>query len=247
MSSLTATFTFHHTLSDFLPLVKKNRPLLYTFTGTPSVKDAIETLGVPHVEVNVIIVNEVSVDFTYLLTQATEVQVYPKHFAPDLPQVQHLLENYSQKPSFILDVHLGKLARQLRMLGFDTLYETDYADDQIAAIAFDQNRIVLTRDIPLLKRKAIKWGYWLRSQHPDEQLIELIQYFDLLKFIKPFSRCIACNGLITIVDKNLIMHDLQAQTKDCFDEFYQCSSCEKIYWKGSHYENMLRRIGQLTP
>jgi hypothetical protein len=245
MTSCTATFIFYNTLTDFLPAAKKSTPLLYTFTGTPSVKDAIETLGVPHVEVDVIVVNGTSVDFTYLLSNTVEVQVYPKYFSPQTGQVQHLLENYPQKPAFILDVHLGKLARQQRMLGFDALYETDYADNQIASIASAQNRIVLTRDILLLKRKAIKWGYWLRSQQTEEQLVEVMTYFRLLNYVDPFTRCMACNGHILSVDKSRIIAELQAQTRECFHEFYQCTSCEKIYWKGSHYEKMLRRIEQL--
>ncbi len=245
MNSYTAFFNFCGTLLDFLPKQKRNKQILYVFTGTPSVKDSIETIGIPHVEVDVILVNGVSVDFTFLLTDKDEVNVYPKTTDQQDKQVKHLIEPYSQKPQFILDVHLGTLARQLRMLGLDTLYERNFTDAQIAHLALTHPRIVLTRDILLLKRKSIKWGYWLRSQYTDKQLAEVMAYFELLEYIEPLSRCMACNGILNSVEKGEIVHLLQPQTNEYFQDFYQCSTCKKIYWKGSHYKKMVERIEQL--
>jgi uncharacterized protein with PIN domain len=141
-------------------------------------------------------------------------------------------------PRFVLDVHLGRLARQLRMFGFDALYERDYADDQIAQISATRNRIVLTRDLPLLKRNLVKWGYWLRSQVAEEQLLEVFRQFGLPETIRAFYRCIDCNGIIGQVSREAVIHQLQPLTLTNFHDFYQCSSCQKVYWKGSHYDKM---------
>ena len=243
--ALLATFFFHGSLNDFLSKKKKNERYEYEFAGTPSVKDAIETIGVPHVEVDLILANECPVDFTYRLTQSDKILVYPKGLKPEVKNLIHLIKQFPGEPTFILDVHLGKLARLLRMLGFDTLYEKEFADAQIAAIAATQTQIVLTRDLPLLKRKTLEWGYWVRSRQPQEQLWEVINHFNLLTYAKPFYRCIACNGLIVRVDKRQIQAHLQPQTNSCFDEFYQCCGCLKIYWKGSHYEKMERFVQHL--
>jgi uncharacterized protein with PIN domain len=240
----SAIFTFYGALSDFLPKNRKDL-ITYSFNGNPSVKDAVETIGVPHVEVDVILVNQISVDFTYQLCGADELSIYPKNYPVAEVPVIHLIESVPAIPSFILDVHLGKLARLLRMLGLNTLYDQNFADAQIAEIAAATSRIVLTRDIALLKRKSVKWGYWLRSRQPEVQLPEVIAYFDLLQFLQPFYRCITCNSLIQKVDKKQIIDSLHPQTHSCFEEFYQCSGCHKVYWKGSHYQKMEQFVAQL--
>lgn len=240
-----ATFSFHGSLTDFLP--KNNQePIPYVFKGTPSIKDAIETMGIPHVEVDVILVNNIPVNFTYLLLPDDQVQIYPKNQSPPNRTCVHLIKKFSDFPQFILDVHLGKLARMLRMLGFDALYEKNYTDTQIAEIASAEARIVLTRDILLLKRKSIEWGYWLRSKHPKEQLLEVLHYFELQQALRPFYRCMACNGCIQRVVKKEIVHLLLPETNRYFEEFYRCSQCHNIYWKGSHYEKMESFIKQCT-
>jgi hypothetical protein len=243
--AFSATFSFHGSLAAFLPK-NKQAPITYLFKGTPSIKDAIETIGVPHVEVDVILVNNTPVNFTYLLSPDDQVQIYPKNqFPPGVPLV-HLITKFPDFPQFILDVHLGKLARLLRMLGFDALYERNYTDAQIAEIAAAEARIVLTKDVLLLKRKSIEWGYWLRSKHPNEQLLEVLHYFDLQQAIRPFYRCMTCNGCIQRVGKKEVVDLLLPETNKHFEEFYQCSQCHKIYWKGSHYEKMERFIDQFT-
>jgi len=142
------------------------------------------------------------------------------------------------KPKFILDVHLGKLAKYLRMLGLDTLYENDLTDPEIVKIAGERKLVVLTRDSELLKIKAVRDGYLIRSKNPVEQLAEVISQYDLYSKIKPFSRCMVCNGIIKKVAKESVADKLLPKTKLYYEEFYQCKSCEKIYWKGSHYFKM---------
>lgn len=147
--------------------------------------------------------------------------------------------------SFILDVHLGKLAKLLRMLGFDTLYKNNFTDAEIIKISSKENRIILTRDRGILKNKAVTHGYWLKSVKPIEQAREIINRFDLVPQIKPFQRCIICNGIIEIVDKKSVMTHLPIKTASVYNEFYKCMNCSKIYWKGSHYNRMRGQIASI--
>jgi uncharacterized protein with PIN domain len=120
----------------------------------------------------------------------------------------------------VLDVHLGKLARALRMLGFDTHYENTLDDKTIAKVAVSESRVVLTRDVGLLKQKAIQRGYWLRSQQTPEQLREVMDYFNLHGAFRPFTRCIACNGSIVPVSKENILAELPPKTRLYFNDFF---------------------------
>jgi len=230
-------FRFHLSLNDFLFHSKKNQFIEYSFNGNPSVKDDIEAIGIPHVEVDVILQNNHPIPFTANISNKDIVEVYPSKHQLELP------ENYTLRSSFplqfILDVHLGGLARKLRLLGFDTYYETNYSDHFIAQTALTEQRIVLTRDIGLLKHKSIEWGYWLRSQHTKEQLREVMQRYQLYQLIQPFRRCLSCNGSIAPVEKIAIAHQLPQNIYDAFPDFYQCGNCKKIYWKGSHYDRMI--------
>jgi uncharacterized protein len=242
--SAQVTFLFYGALNDFLVANRQYKNFNHIIDGTPSVKDSIESLGVPHVEVDVIIINGHSVDFSHLLSPGDNIDVYPIKEGKQKFNVRHLIEKINGVPAFVLDVHVGKLARSLRMLGFDALYTNSYTDQEITELAMTENRVVLTRDIPLLKRKILKWGYWLRSQHPDQQLQEVINQFELKKHIKPFFRCLNCNGLITSVEKKEIVERLEPNTIKYFDEYFMCTSCHKVYWKGSHYDRMLKFIKQ---
>lgn len=232
---LACTFIFHYNLNDFLPAGKRHKPVNYTGKASSTVKDAIEAIGIPHVEVNEITVNGKPVSFSYRLQTQDRIEVVPFESGAITPL----------PIAFVLDVHLGKLARRLRLLGFDTHYETGYSDAQIVSIATDQRRIALTRDIGLLKHKMLQYGYWLRSQNTEEQLIEIVNRFALCDHMRPFSRCIACNGSIAAIEKENVLEGLPPDARAYFDEFFQCRNCHKIYWKGSHYEKMVKRIAQI--
>ncbi|MDX5347244.1 MAG: Mut7-C ubiquitin/RNAse domain-containing protein [Hymenobacteraceae bacterium] len=235
--SKTATFTFSENLTVFLPKEqRKHMPVFYSFFGKPTVKDAIEAQGVPHVEVAYITVNGQAVDFSFWLEKDVEVQVYAK--AP--AGATALIPPAPVPLAFVLDVHLGKLARLLRLLGFDAFYLNLHDDPEIIEKAVAENRIVLTRDVHLLKYGKLKHGYWLRSQQPEAQLKEVVERYNLLPQLKPFTRCMVCNHLLHPVPKEQVIHQLQPLTRRHFNEFYQCSHCGKVYWKGSHYENMQR-------
>ncbi len=239
MKSLnSATFRFYYNLNDFLP--EKNRRVSFevNFTGTPSVKDSIESLNVPHTEVDLIIANGIPVGFDYKLKDGDFISVYPEFKTISLPEEIHLLRKQEGTPKFICDVQLGKLAKYLRFLGFDTLYNRQYEPTEITKIAEQEKRIFLTRSIPLLKNHRITTGYWIRSENPILQLIQILSQLELVDEITPFKRCSVCNGTLEIVDKKLIEDDLLPYTKKYFDEFYICNSCKKIYWQGSHFKRI---------
>ena len=241
----TAFFRFYAELNDFLASDRRGKEFPYTFWGSPAIKDAVEALGVPHPEVDLILVNGHSVDFAYRLKDGDRISVYPVFELLDIADVTRLRPKPLRQPRFIADVNLGKLARKLRLFGFDTLYRNDYADAEIIRIATQEQRIILTRDVELLKNHRVTHGYWLRSTKPYIQIREVIEKFDLYNLFNTFSRCMDCNGLLEQVTKKEIEHLLKPQTLSHFEHFYRCRDCRKIYWQGSHYQRMLTFISDL--
>jgi uncharacterized protein with PIN domain len=147
-----------------------------------------------------------------------------------------------REPRFVLDTHLGQLATYLRMLGFDTLYQNDQLDEELAHLSSQEGRILLTRDRGLLKRNMVSHGYCVRETHPRQQLVEVLRRFDLFEAVRPFRRCIRCNGLLQPVSKAAICDRLPPRTQQYYDEFRLCQDCKQIYWKGSHYHRMQQFI-----
>lgn len=241
----TIRFRFYEELNDFLPVARKKEQFLFQFTGHPPVKDLIESLGVPHTEVDMILVNGKSVDFFHKPSEGDHISVYPVFESLDISDVTHLRSRPLRRLKFICDVHLGKLARNLRLLGFDTYFDKQIDDNEIINISLTERRIILTRDKQMLKNKRITHGYWVRSTDPRDQIPELVERFDLHKYLKPFSRCMDCNGLIQTVCKEDIIELLPLRTKKYYDKFFKCQLCGKIYWEGSHYENMKKQIQNL--
>lgn len=241
----TAIFRFYEELNDFLPHHKRKKEFTYEFNGSPGIKDAIEANGIPHAEVDLVLVNGESTDFSYQLREGDRVSVYPVFESFDITSVTKVREAPLRTLAFIVDVNLGKLARYLRMLGLDTLYRNDYEDVPLARLSAKEKRVLLTRDKKLLQNGVITHGYWLRSCDPIEQMQEIIQRFDLKTTIKPFSRCLECNGQVHPVEKEKIRDQLQPGTEKRFEEFYRCDGCEKIYWKGSHFQKMEATCEQL--
>ena len=146
---------------------------------------------------------------------------------------------------FIADVHLGKLARNLRLLGFDTYLDSSLDDNEIINISLTENRIILTRDKQLLNNNRITQGCRIGSSDPREQIREVLTRFDLHNNLKPFSRCMDCNGLIVSVSKESVNEYLPPKTRQYYEEFFRCQVCSKIYWEGSHYDNMKKQIKNL--
>lgn len=240
-----AEFRFYEELNDFLPKKHRKKSFIYHFRYNQSVKDAIEALGVPHAEVDLILVNGNPVDFNYTLKNGDRVSVYPVFESLDISEVTLLRHKPLREPRFILDVHLGKLCKYLRMLGFDTFYKNNLDDHDIIRIASDEKRIILTRDVGILKNGNVSHGYWIRSQNSRKQLSEVLQRFDLYKLIRPFYRCVVCNGLVDEIEKQQVYLQLPENTRKHYQNFYHCTSCGKIYWEGSHYANMQAFVNEI--
>jgi uncharacterized protein len=229
-----ATFRFYEELNDFLPPQKRKVPFSVEFRGNPSIKDIMESLGVPHTEADLILSNGESVPFSYHVKDGDTISVYPEFESLNIASVTRLNKKPLREIKFIADVNLGKLAKYLRLLGFDCLYNKEYTASEIIETAETQKCIILTRAASLLKNKKISRGYWIRSQYPQEQTREVIRRFDISADMKPFSRCLICNGIITEIEKENVINELEPETIKNYYEFSRCSSCKKIYWKGSH-------------
>jgi hypothetical protein len=237
-----ASFRFYAELNDFLDPADRGRPLDYRFDGGPAIKDPIETLGVPHSEVDLILVDGNSVGFGHRLGDRERVAVYPVFEGFDISPLQQLRAKPLRVTRFVVDVNLGKLARRLRMLGFDTVYGNRLEDGEIVDIARRERRIILTRDRRLLFRKAVSHGYWVRSDDPARQLDEVVERLDLAAQSRPLQRCLECNGLIESVAAEQVWSRLEPLTRRYYRKFYRCPDCDKIYWEGSHVEHMADTI-----
>lgn len=241
----TATFRFYAELNDFLPPEMRRRDILYRFSGTPGIKDAIEALGVPHVEVDLILVNGQSVDFGHRIRSGERVAVYPVFESLDITPLARLHGRPLRDPRFIVDVHLGKLVRYLRLLGFNTAQFLGKTDAALVETARAENRIVLTRDRGLLKRSAVTHGYWVRSTNPIEQAREVVRRFDLQSKAEPFTRCLVCNGPLIPVKKEKVLERIPPKTARWQDEYFICRDCGKLYWHGTHYPRLQATVARI--
>lgn len=233
-----AYFCFHDELNFFLPRKRKHTTIAHPFDWRGSIKDMIESLGVPHAEIELIVVNGRSVDFSYIVQRDDQIHVFARFGALDIPDKVRLRPPLACRPSFVLDQHLGRLAAYLRMMGFDTLYRNDYHDDELAQVSSTDSRILLTRDTGLLKRSIVIYGYYVRATNPPNQLSEVANRFSLSDSVAPFRHCMKCNGLLEQVAKESIAERLTDGTAQHYDEFHRCASCDQIYWKGPHYQRM---------
>jgi uncharacterized protein with PIN domain len=237
-----AYFCFLAELNYFLPPSKRQVSFTHFFKDRASIKDMIEALGVPHPEVDLITVNGESVDFSYIVEDSDRINVYPISCASEVAATRLVRPTNLTINRFVLDIHLGKLANFLRMLGFDTLYRNDYDDEELAKISASEQRILLTRDKGLLMRSLVTYGYYVRQTDPERQVVEVLRRFDLFREVTPLQRCIRCNGLLESVAKESIIDQLPQNTRLSINEFHRCFSCGQIYWKGSHSERMQQFI-----
>lgn len=208
-----------------------------------SVKDVIESCGIPHTEVDLILVNGKAVNFAYAVTGDAEIELYSpgtqsSHFREKRLQANAITE-------FVADGHLGKMVRDLRLLGIDVAYDPAAEDRQLVEIASRHRRALLTRDRRLLMHAAVQLGYYLRSQNPLEQTIEVLRRFDLGSILSPFSRCLRCNALLEPAEKQKVIGQLEPLTKIYYDEFRRCSGCGQVYWSGSHFTKLQKRLEEI--
>jgi len=234
---VTATFRFHQELKDFLPRDRRERSLATECARRATAKHMIEALGVPHTEVEAVLVNGEPSGFERILAEGDHVDVYAR--SSQVGQTGDALRaRPRERMRFVADSHLGGLARLLRMAGYDTLYDNHYHDDEVEALATDDDRIVLTRDRELLKRRAIVHGCYVHALDPEQQLRELFARLALASGARPFSLCLHCNLPLRAVDKDSILERLPESVRVLHHSFTTCDSCGRIYWKGSHYKRM---------
>ncbi|MDG3016480.1 Mut7-C RNAse domain-containing protein [Speluncibacter jeojiensis] len=238
-------FRFYEELNDFLRPALRKRTFTHDFDGTPTVKDRVESLGVPHTEVDLILVDGQSVDFDRRLCGGERVAVYPVFERFDLHGVTRLRPHPLRSPRFLLDVHLGRLAAYLRLLGFDSRYRNDADDDELLDIATESGRILLTRDVGLLKRAALTRGAFLHETDPRRQLREVVDRFELWGTFASLTRCARCNGLITPTTRQDARGSVPEQVAREQRTFSRCGDCCRIYWRGSHVERLRRRLAEV--
>lgn len=230
------TVRFYAELGDLLPADRRGREFQHALPpGGGSVKDLVEGLGVPHTEVDLVLVDGESVNFAHVLRGGERVAVYPVFEALDIAGATRVRAHPLRQALFAADVHLGRLASYLRLAGFDTLYRNDWDDADLVDVSVSQHRIILTRDRGLLMRAAVTHGYLVRDEHPRRQLLEVLERFDLWNSLAPFTRCSVCNSAIVPVRKTAVMDRIPAGTARSYEEFWECTGCRRVYWRGAHY------------
>jgi len=244
VSSGTCEFRFYEELNDYLPLAQRKRTITRQIAGAPSVKDAIEAIGVPHTEIDLILVDGRSVGFDRKLLGGERVAVYPEFERFDITPLHRLRPKPLRQPRFVADVHLGTLARLLRLLGFDTRYANDLDDAALAELTARERRILLTRDVGLLKRKTVVRGHWLRSRDPERQVEEVIEALQLKRLFRPFTRCLMCNGALATVARANVAARVPPRVYSRFRSFKECRDCRRVFWRGTHFTRLQRLVAQ---
>lgn len=246
-SSLTVTIRFYEELNYFLPELKRKQPFEAPLYPGQSVKDLIESLNVPHVEVDLILINGVSVDFSFQPAPGDYISVYPVFESLNIENVTRLRPLPLRVPAFALDVHLGKLARYLRLLGFRAAYRKNWDDAELVAYGVANSLIVLTRDRGLLKRKLLKRGMFVFSTDPEEQLREICRRLDLYSMVNPYTRCLSCGGKLRDLvygsgEFLSVQERIPPGVLSWCREYSLCTVCGKLFWKGSHIKHLDRII-----
>jgi len=240
-----AEFRFYRELNDFLPAERRHSAFRVSFFGAPAIKDTLQAIGVPHTAIDLILVNGQSVGFDHRLAGGERISVFPEFERLDITPLQRLRPRPLRRTRFVLDSHLGKLARYLRMLGFDSVCDPRWDDSEIIDRSLAEKRIILTRDRGILKQTRVTHGYWLRSHEPLVQLREVLEALHLHNQIRPFSRCMTCNGEIEAIDRDRARPLIAESIWQRFAEFWQCRQCRRVYWKGTHYQRMCGLVEQL--
>ncbi|AYH42134.1 Mut7-C RNAse domain-containing protein [Azoarcus sp. DN11] len=244
---VSASFRFYEELNDFLAPPRRYREFTVPCARAATVKHMVEALGVPHTEVELVLVNGESVAFDHPLRDGDRVSVYPRFETFDITPLLRVRERPLRRTRFVADAHLGGLARLLRMTGFDTLYDNNFADPDIEAIAAHDGRIVLTRDRELLKRRTITHGCYVHALKPEHQFAEILARLDLARSARPFTLCLACNAPLHAIDKASVEHLLPQSVRERHQRFSTCDVCRRVFWEGSHWVKMRALIARLLP
>lgn len=225
-------------LNDHLPPVRRMRPQTIVLPQGASVRTMLEIVGIPESEVDLVLVNGEPVSGTRVLAERDHVSAYPVFETFNIGGVTKIREAPLRVTRFVLDTHLGKLASFLRMSGFDTLYRNTYTDEELIRISTEEKRLLLSRDRALVGCGRVDRAYAVREVDPPRQLVEILRRFDLATSVRPFSRCMRCNALLAVVPKEAVVDRLPPRTSAFYNEFVRCTSCARVYWRGSHYARM---------
>jgi uncharacterized protein len=236
---------FYSDLNLLLSRERRGVSFIRSLTEPASVKDVIESCGVPHTEVDVILVNGEPEDFQYLVTGDEQISVYPVIHSIDIPATDRLQNRELHDPRFVVDVNLGKLVRYLRLCGFNTAYRNNTSDSELINTMLKEDRVLLTRDRKLLMHKVIRNGMLVYSDEPVDQLVEVMNRFELYTKTTPFSRCINCNGILELAKKADVIDQLEPLTKRYFDRFSKCNQCGQVYWDGSHRKRLQSKLKKI--
>ena len=242
---VVASFRFYEELNDFLAPAHRQRAFEARCARAATVKHMIEALGVPHTEVELVLVNGESVGFDRLLANGDRVSVYPRFETFDVTPLLRVRDTPLRVTCFIADAHLGGLARLLRLTGFDTLYDNHYDDAELVAIATREGRTALTRDRELLKRRELTHGCFVHALKPEQQAAEIFERLDLARSARPFSLCLECNAPLRPIDKADAAHRLPADVRARHDRFSTCDRCQRVFWEGSHWRRMRAVVDRL--
>ncbi len=226
---------FKGDLADILPPGKKEVQDI-VFPGKRSIKDLVESCEIPHTEIGRIFVEKKEVGASYVLSSKANIEVYP----PTKRGGKYPL-------LFLCDEHLWKLARRLRLLGFDTAFDKKWDDADLARISVAEGRFLLTRDRGLLMRKIVSRGCLIRSTNTEIQVEEVLDKFDCRDKCKPFTRCLHCSGLLTSFQKDddafdAIKSQVPPQVMNWCKVFDVCSDCKQVYWQGTHYQELVKKV-----
>jgi len=238
-------FRFYEELNDFLPAQRRKRDFQVGFKGRESVKDMIEALGVPHTEVDLILVNGKSVDFGCIIRDKDRISVYPLFESLDIRDVTRLREIPLRQTRFIADVNIGDIVKYMRALGLDVYYDASLSPREIIRISKRKNRTILTKSRKLLKFRDVTHGIFIRPGTTVEQIKRVIDFLSLQAVIKPFSRCLQCNNSLVKVSKESILDRIPPKTREFYDEYSYCKACDKIYWKGTHFTRIKRVVDEI--
>lgn len=240
-----ATLRCYEELNDFLPHAQRGRDIRLQFDPPAPVRHLVETVGVPHTEIELVLRNGESIDLEARVEDGDRLAVYPVFESFDVASLVRLRPGPLRDPRFLADAHLGRLARDLRLLGFDTVFANDPGDDALARRAAAEQRVLLTRDRQLLMRREVTHGCYLRAARPEEQLGYLVRRLQLCRLMRPFTRCTACNAPVQGVSREAIAASLPPAAGRLHETFWRCDGCGRVYWQGSHWRAMAGRVARL--
>ncbi len=242
---IPVTLRFHGPLNDFLSPERRGTAFPHPLPGPCSVKDLVESLGPPHPEVDAVCVDGQPVGFGHRVQPGQRLDVHPAPAPPEVPPEARLGPPPLPEPRFLLDVGLGRLAGLLRMLGFDTVWRNDFEDAELARRSHDERRILLTRDLGVLKRAEVAYGYFPRETDPSRQLVEVARRHGLTACMRPFSRCMACNAPLVEAPLAEVHERVPEHVRATHTRFQRCTGCPRVFWAGSHHTRMLAVIDAL--